>query len=365
LDKNSPFYVSPQLHRLAGWVHDYRGFWLALGRLEARVLANELDALSITQPIFVCGLARSGSTLLHEILAAQPGVATHRIKDYPLVYTPYWWRQALRRQTTTAPRERAHGDRVLVTPDSPEALEEMVWMAFFPRCHDPAVSNVLGADVRQPAFETFYQAHLRKLLLAERAGRYVAKANYHTARLPYLLRLFPDARILLPVREPVSHIGSLLRQQQRFAEGERQHPRALAYMQRSGHFEFGLDRRPINLGDTGRVRAVESAWQSGEEVRGWALYWALVRDYLADLLATNERVRRATLVVRYEAMCDTPVEVVQAVLSHCALPGAEQFAQQFAPRVRRPDYYQSPVAAADVAVIHRETVQAAKRWGYS
>ena len=29
----------------------------------------------------------------------------------------------------------------MVTTDSPDAIEEMLWLAFFPRCHDPAVSN--------------------------------------------------------------------------------------------------------------------------------------------------------------------------------------------------------------------------------
>src|SRR3954452_11704409 len=145
----------------------------------------------------------------------------------------------------------------------------MIWLAFFPDCHDPAVSNELGAGVSRPDFEAFYRSHLRKLLLAEGATRYAAKANYHVARLRYLLRLFPDARFVIPVREPVSHITSLMRMQQRFAAGQRGHRGSLAYMQRTGHFEFGLDRRPMNLGDASRVRAIRRAWAGGEEVRGW------------------------------------------------------------------------------------------------
>src|SRR5207248_9765794 len=108
-----------------------------------------------------------------------------------------------------------HRDEVLIAPDSPDALEEVLWMAFFPRCHDPSVSNRLAAGSCHAAFESFYRAHLQKLLLAERATRYVAKANYHVARLAYLVRLFPDARIILPVRAPESHIASLVPQHQR------------------------------------------------------------------------------------------------------------------------------------------------------
>jgi hypothetical protein len=211
-DKGSPFYVPRALDALGGWVQRQRQFLLQLGRLESSLLARELSSIPLTTPVYVCGLARSGSTLLHEVVASHEGVATQRVKDYPLVYTPYWWRRAAARLRPTPPRERAHQDRIMITPDSPDALEEMVWMAFFPTSHDPRVSNCVGAGESHPAFEEFYRAHLGKLLLAEGANRYVAKANHHVTRLPYLLRLFPDARLILAVRAPEAHIASLARQ---------------------------------------------------------------------------------------------------------------------------------------------------------
>jgi hypothetical protein len=310
-------------------------------------------------PVYVCGLARSGSTLLHEIVASSGGVATHRIKDYPMVYTPYWWRQATVGKRPTAPRERAHRDGVLIAPDSPAALEEMVWMAFFPRCHDPSVNNRLAAGERHPAFEAFYRAHLGKLLLAERATRYVAKANYHVARLAYLVRLFPDARIILPVREPVSHVASLVRQHRWFCQGQRKHPRALAWMQRSGHFEFGRDRRPMNLGDGERVRAIQRAWSAGEEIRGWAYYWDMVHGHLQRLLDADAQVRAATMVVRFEQLCVAPAETIRAVLDHCALPDGDRAVARFVPTIRYPDYYQSPLSRAEWALIQKETASTA------
>jgi hypothetical protein len=361
---DSPFYVPAVIHLLGGWVHRHREFWLGLGRLETSLLARELRTIPIAMPVYVCGLARSGSTVLHEVVASHRGVATHLVKDYPLVFTPYWWRRATARLRPKPPRERAHQDRVMITSDSPEALEEMLWMAFFPRCHDPSVDNRFGAENHYPAFETFYRAHIRKLLLADRAARYVAKANYHVARLPYLLRLFPDAKFILPVRAPVSHIASLVRQHRWFSAGERKHPRALAYMQRSGHYEFGLDRRPMNLGDPQQVRGIVEAWAAGEEIRGWARYWDMVHGHLARLLAADARVRAAALVVRYEAFCDAPVETIRAVLHHCVLPDADPVVDRFAPGIRRPEYYQISFSAQELAVIREETAPAASLWGY-
>src|SRR3546814_13975856 len=64
-----------------------------------------------------------------------------------------------------------------------------------------------------------------------------------------------------------------MKQQRLFCEGERRHPAALEHMRRIGHFEFGIDRRPINVGD-GAIGEVLQAFESGDEVRGQALYWA-------------------------------------------------------------------------------------------
>jgi hypothetical protein len=349
------FRVPGLLDLVSGFVERHPRFWIALAQLESRLVAERLTAIPLTMPIFVCSLARSGSTLLHEIVAAHPTVASHRVKDYPLVFTPLWWRQATRRRRPALPRERAHGDRVFITPDSPDALEEMIWTAFFPRCHDPAVSNLLSAQRDEPAFETFYLTHLRKLLLAEGATRYAAKANYHVARLGYLLRLFPDARFLIPVREPVSHIASLMRQHRRFCAGQRKFPRARAHMRRAGHFEFGLDRRPINFGDTARVREIEQAWASGAEVRGWALYWAMVHDHLAGQLAASAALRRAALIVRFETLCDEPAAMLAAIFDHVALPDSGPLIERFAPRIGRPDYYQQALTADEVALIREIT----------
>jgi hypothetical protein len=358
-DKGSPFYVPPFLDFLGGLVERFRTFWLGLGRLEARLLEEQLNSVQVRMPIYVCGLARSGSTVLHEIVAAAPGVATHRVKDYPMVYTPYWWRRATARQPPAAPRERVHRDRVLITPESPDALEEMLWIPFFPHCHDPSVDNRLPARRRHPVFEAFYRAHLRKLLLAERATRYAAKANYHVARLAYLVRLFPDAKIILPVRAPAGHIASLVRQHQWFCRGQRSHPRALAWMQRSGHFEFGRDRRPMNLGDGERVRAILRAWAQGEEVRGWARYWDMVYGHVIRLLDVDARIRAATKVLRYEDLCAAPAQTIRTVLDHCLLPEGERIVARFTPSIRSPDYYQCPFSSAELALIQEETAATA------
>jgi hypothetical protein len=363
-DRESPFHVPQFLHVLGGLVQRHLEFWLWLGRLESRLLADQLNSLSIQAPIYVAGLARSGTTLLHQVIATHPAVATHRMKDYPMLFTPYWWRRATANIRPGPPRERPHRDGVMITTESPDALEEMLWMAFFRRCHDPTICQVLGAKDKNRAFERFYFAHIRKLLLAENVTRYAAKANYHVARLAYLARLFPDAKFILPIRAPTDHIASLMRQHRWFSQGERKHPPALAYMQRSGHFEFGLDRRPMHLGDGQEVQAILKAWSSGDEVFGLAKHWDMVYRYLAELLANDEQVRKATLVVRFDELCADPATTLRAVFAHCALPNAESIVAGLAPSVRPTTPYDRNFSAHELDVIREETAATAALWGY-
>src|SRR3546814_17233582 len=113
----------------------------------------------------------------------------------------------------------------------------------------PRRSNILDGEASHPGFEAFYRSHIRKLLLLRGGARYLAKGNYNILRLEYLLRLFPDARFVIPVREPAWHIASLMKQHALFCAGERRHPKALRYMQRVGHFQFGLAPRPATTAD--------------------------------------------------------------------------------------------------------------------
>ncbi len=104
-DKSSPFYVPPTLDVLGRTVKRFPHFWLWLGHVESTLMAPRIAPIPIAKPIYVCGLARSGSTLLHEVLCSHPNVATHRIKDYPFVSTPYWWRRAT---ASTRPADAAN-----------------------------------------------------------------------------------------------------------------------------------------------------------------------------------------------------------------------------------------------------------------
>lgn len=360
------FAVAGWVDYLGGFIARHPSWWITLGNLETKLVAEAIADIQIDRPIYVAGLARSGSTILLETLARHPQVATHRYRDYPPVFTLYLWNRWLDRVPRRAEQavERTHQDGIAVTSESPEAFEEVLWMVFFPTLHDPAYSALLSRSTRQPAFEAFYRDHIRKLLAVRARSRYVAKGNYNLTRLGYLHSLFPDARFVIPVRNPVWHLASLMKQQALFVQGQRGNPSALRHLQRVGHFEFGLDRRPINTGNAEAVGEVLDLWQHGEDVTGWARYWALIHTYLADLLEADDALRQACHIVRYEELCETPSSTIAAVLAHCGLPADTAFLAAAADRIQFPTYYEPRFTRTELALIARETAAAAQRFGY-
>jgi hypothetical protein len=179
------------------------------------------------------------------------------------------------------------------------------------------------------------------------------------------LKIFPDARFIIPIREPSWHIASLMKQHALLCEGERRNPRALQHMRRVGHFEFGLDRRPINAGDRARVDEITASWEKGDEVQGWARYWSHVHGYIASRLDANPRLRNASLVVRFEDLCQAPRDVLQTVLDHCHLRGPESLLAQLTDRIKAPSYYKPRFSDEELALIDGLTRPVAERFGYA
>jgi hypothetical protein len=155
-----------------------------------------------------------------------------------------------------------------------------------------------------------------------------------------------------------------MKQHALFCEGERRNPPALRHMQRVGHFEFGLDRRPINTGDPAGLAEIVAAWDRGAEVEGWARYWGQIHGHIADRLDANPRLRDATLVVRFEDLCRAPRETLGAVLDHCRLPDRDGLLDQMAATIRFPSYYAPQFTPAEREAIARWTGATAERFGY-
>jgi Sulfotransferase family len=352
---------------LGGFVERTQGFWRKLGAIETSAYQDTLDRIEIDRPVYIAGVARSGSTILLEMLARHPDIATHQYRDFPLLFAPVYWDRAFGQKHVdkTEPQERAHRDRIKVTLASPEAMEEVLWMAFFESIHDPVRSQVLDAITSAPAFESFYRDHLKKMLMIRGGRRYLAKGNYNITRLGYLLKLFPDARFIVPVREPCWHVASLIKQHRLFSAAEQADPRILRHMRRVGHFEFGLDRRVIHTGDYEEAARIDALWSAGQDIQGYARLWANVYNFVLDSIEADPAVARATLVVRYEEICQNPQARLAELAAHAELSFPREVIAAMAGEINRPTYYDPGFTMRQQATIRDVTGTIARSLGYA
>jgi len=271
---------------------------LTAADMERTLYHTAWDDVRGGRPVFITSLPRAGTTLMLEAFHLFPTLASHLYRDMPFVMAPVLWSRlsgAFRKEAEL--RERAHGDGMQVGYDSPEAFEEVIWRAFWPEKYgDSGIGLWTEDDVREEA-TAFFAEHMRKIIALRRPdraadARYISKNNANIARLDLLRRMFPDGSILVPVRAPVEHAISLLRQHRNFVDMHRDSPFVRRYMGDIGHYEFGALHRPIAFPGL----AALTAGRDPLGVDYWLGYWIAGFEHV---LSRREHV----ILFSYEATC--------------------------------------------------------------
>lgn len=343
---------------LSRFAANHRRRMVHWGNKETARNRKELGSTQINSPIYVCGLARSGTTILLESLFEAQGIATHRYRDYPFVMTPLWWHRFTeffaRKQE---PSERPHQDGIQITRESPDAFEEPIWMSFFDQIHEWGHSHVLNEKCANPDFDAFYSDHIKKILLLRKGHRYLSKGNYNVLRLEYLHRLFPDACFVVPVRHPLAHVHSLVRQHKLFCDYAKSDPRIPEYLTHVGHFEFGPQRIPSIVSGE-QSRQIRLAFEQGEDYLGYALQWSAIYEYIHRLKHSDKLIASRIRIVRYEDFCSDPEETYRSLLDFCHLSAPEGV---IAKKKIRSSSHQHPDLPQDILSVIRPILQPAGR----
>ena len=185
----------------------------------------EIAAVHIDRPVFILGLPRCGTSLLHALIAADPGIRT-----------PLSWEVA----DPSPPPETAS----FATDPRAAAFDAYVDAAFAGKWADVRKAHPIGARIPQECgmiLETAFQS-LNLTMLFRLAGyyrwyreadtrfaytvhkawlqhlgwrhprpRWVLKVQEHSYHLPELLATYPDAMFIQPHRDPVTVMASITR----------------------------------------------------------------------------------------------------------------------------------------------------------
>ena len=268
-----------------------------LGDVENDLYRKEMAAVRIARPVFVTGLPRAGTTLLLELLHDTGEFASFTYRQMPFVLNPLLWnRLSSGSRRHSEAQERAHGDGMMISYDSPEAFEEVLWINYLGKTLlTDSGMEPLGKDDLDERFRDAFVALTRKLvcLKSDDAGdggnlRYLSKNNANLSRLGAIRSVFTDADLLCCYRHPASHVASLHTQHLRFLDMHADDAFARDYMRWIGHHDFGANFRPICFD---QPIADDPAHE-----RFWLHYWI---DAYRHVL---EHAPKGTLFIGYESL---------------------------------------------------------------
>jgi len=184
-----------------------------------RRLYSEIAQQKIREPLFIVGLPRSGTTLLHMLLAADPA---HR--------APLTWevmspsppssedRQKRIRQATRnlavlrwlAPTfESVHATGAELPQECVSLMSPTFMSDQFDTMYNvPSYRGWFFNQDLRPAYE-FHRRSLQQLQFRKSAERWVLKAPAHMFAARALLSIYPDARFVQIHRDPIEAVASV------------------------------------------------------------------------------------------------------------------------------------------------------------
>lgn len=176
----------------------------------------------IVKPVFIIGMPRTGTTILHDILAQDPDSRA------PLTWETMFPSPPPRTETfTTDPRiaacaatfpaqEEQLPEFKAIHPMGAELTQECVTMMGEAMC-TPLFHNQFRVPSYQDWVDTeadfshvyaFHHRQLQHLQAHHARDRWVLKTGAHLWGLPHLLATYPDARIVFTHRDPVKSMTS-------------------------------------------------------------------------------------------------------------------------------------------------------------
>ncbi len=229
--------------------------------------------------VFITGLARSGTTILLNALYKSNIFASLSYADMPFVLAPNLWSKISFNKKNSEVKERAHGDGIKVSTESPEAFEEVFWKTF--------------AEENDNELAEKYRVYVGNILYKYKKERYLSKNNQNIKRVELINSIFSNSKILIPFREPIQHAYSLLTQHKKFIDDAKNDKFISKYMKWIGHTEFGPNYIPIQNQNLN--------FDNDLEINHWIEQWYLTYKNAFQSLKNKKNI----YFISYEKLCST------------------------------------------------------------
>ncbi len=254
--------------------------------------------------VFVSGLARAGTTILMRTFFDTGQFRSLTYRDMPFVLMPSLWKKLSKSfYKQEQAKERAHGDGILTSFDSPEALDEVFWRTFSAK--DYIFDNYLQPHrVDDELIEKFRQYVQRITASSNNCNqqRYLSKNNNNILRLRAIRAAFPKSLIIIPFRDPLQQAISLLNQHKKFCDRHSIDKFSYDYMRWLGHHEFGLTHKPFLFRKENHDSLTDYETDS---INYWLNIWINTYSYLLKNASSD------CIFLCFEDLCEFPVPTLK------------------------------------------------------
>lgn len=221
--------------------------------------------------IFITGMPRSGSTSILNFLYSSCEYTSLTYRNMPFILSPNF--SKLFNKKNTPQKERVHRDGIFYDINSPEAFDEI----FFNKDKEFIKNELLN--------------YIQLILLNENNVKYLSKNNLNYKRIDLIQSILPNSVFLIPIREPLQHANSLLKQHLHFCRLQQQDDFIRRYMNYLGHHEFGLNHKSWN-------NPIHFNEQS--DINYWLEQWILFYEFIYKKFKSYKNCH----FIIYEELCE-------------------------------------------------------------
>jgi hypothetical protein len=201
-----------------------------VGRLRMQAFLQRYPEIldeQINDPLFIVGLPRTGTTMLHRTVAADPGVFAPLWYEVRYPVPPLEWdfvspdpriaqgRAEMDGMLAASPDLASIHPMDPIGPDEEIMLLEQTFYSYMAESlvDIPQFGQWLEAQDHTHAYQYLKMMlqflHLQKKKLGQKGQRWVLKAPHHLHFMDLVFKVFPDARVVQSHRDPLQTIPSL------------------------------------------------------------------------------------------------------------------------------------------------------------
>ena len=275
--------------------------------------------IKIDKPIFICGMPRSGTTFILNILNNTKQVSSCTYGQLPYIKTPLLWNFFKKFYYYGNKKNvRLHDDGLEIDINSPDAFEELIWAELLKSYKNFGFCKFLDENFFDIKLKKTITSFIKKIIYINKKNRYISKGNYFVFRLNYIRKMFKDCKIILCYRNPLNTASSLERVHKRFVELSskiRGFDENLEYL---SHFEFGNRRKAFKI-DESSYEISKNYFFNDQNYEGYLHQWLTLYQMIMNKYLDNQKFSENLILLNYDKFILNQSTNINKLINFCEL----------------------------------------------